>query len=156
MKAQAKFYHRKTDIPMISTASLPDIVFMLLFFFMVTTQLREQNPLVKTKLPKAEQAQELNKKLPILELYVGKPKDKVWGEEVRIFAEGRWLELKQLARFVAEFRDSFNVREAEQLVVNLRVDQETPMGIISDLKLQLREVNALKINYHTLTVSLPN
>lgn len=155
MKSQAKFIHRKSETPVISTVSLPDIVFMLLFFFMVTTQLREQNPLVKTQLPKAEQAQELNKKLPILELYVGKPKDKIWGNETRIFAEGRWLAIEELSQFVAEFRGGFNARESEQLVVNLRVDQETPMGIISDLKLQLREVNALKINYHTLTVSLP-
>jgi biopolymer transport protein ExbD len=59
----SKFKKKKGgDLPAISTASLPDIVFMLLFFFMVATVMRDNTLMVTNKLPAADQVQKLDKK----------------------------------------------------------------------------------------------
>ena len=62
----SKFTKKKSsELPAISTASLPDIVFMLLFFFMVVTVLRDSDLLVENKLPKADQVEKLKKELKL-------------------------------------------------------------------------------------------
>ena len=67
------------DIP---TAALPDIIFMLLFFFMVTTVLRETDIMVKQKLPKAAQLTKLERKSLVSYIYIGEPKQSsLFGKE---------------------------------------------------------------------------
>ena len=63
----------KKETPAISTASLPDIVFMLLFFFMVSTTMREVTLMVQNNMPLATQIAKLEKKSLVSNIYVGKP-----------------------------------------------------------------------------------
>jgi biopolymer transport protein ExbD len=146
----AKFAKKKNLTPAISTASLPDIVFMLLFFFMVTTRMREDNPLVKTQMPQATQIQEIQKQIPILNLYIGKPKLSQYGTEPMIFVEGRLIEAKQIPQIVDEFRSQLPENQRTKLLVNLKIDAEVGMGIINDVKSRLREAEALRINYQAV------
>ena len=122
-------FNKKKDggLPAISTASLPDIVFMLLFFFMVVTVMREDNKLVKNKLPDANQVEKLDKKNPISYIYMG----------------------EEIAIFISSERAALREETVPFLTVSLKVDKNTNMGIVDDVKQELRKVNALKINYTT-------
>ena len=58
-------------MPPISTASLPDVIFMILFFFMVSTTMRDQELLVRYKLPEATEVQKLEKKSLVSFIHIG-------------------------------------------------------------------------------------
>ncbi len=143
---------RKNEIPVISTASLPDIIFMLLFFFMVTTQLRKVEVRVETKLPAVWEVKKLEKKTLISYIYVGKPvkslREKL-GDSVRIQLNDAFSDVSDIPRFIAAERATKNSAEIPQMTVSLKIDEKAPMGIVTDIKQELRKCNALKINYST-------
>ena len=147
----SKFKKKKSgDLPAISTASLPDIVFMLLFFFMVATVMREDNLVVKNALPVADQVEKLEKKKPISFIYVGEPKNDKFGTESRMQLNDKFAELDQIADFVnAERAAILNPENIKFLTISMKVDKDANMGIVGDIKQELRKVNALKINYTT-------
>lgn len=135
----------------ISTASLPDIIFMLLFFFMVTTVLRESELLVENRLPGASQIQKLEKKSLVSFIYVGKPKDvQLYGTEPRIQANDAIISPKDIPQFVLQEKDKLDEAERDKIIISLKVDREAKMGIVSDVRQQLREANALKVNYSSV------
>lgn len=144
----SKFKKKKNETPMISTASLPDIVFMLLFFFMVTTVLRETTLLINNKVPRATQLQKLEKKSLVSFIYVGKPKEtNKYGTEPRIQVNDILIAPRDIPRFVFTEKDKLDEAERDKITISLKVDTETKMGIVSDIKQQLREADALKLNY---------
>ena len=148
----SKFKKKKGGyLPAISTASLPDIVFMLLFFFMVATVMRETSLKVANKLPVADQVEKLDKKNPISYIYAGKPSAnyKSFGTEPRIQLNDKFADVKDIAPFIAAERAALREELVPFLTVALKVDGETNMGLVSDIKQELRKVNALKINYTT-------
>ncbi|MDX1272198.1 biopolymer transporter ExbD [Bizionia paragorgiae] len=149
----SKFKKKKEGgLPPISTASLPDIVFMLLFFFMVATVIKEDNLLIENKLPSADQIEKLDKKNPVSYIYIGKPSanyvDK-FGSEARIQLNDKYAGVEDIAPFIAAERAALREELLPKLTVALKVDSEANMGIVSDVKQELRKVNALKINYTT-------
>ena len=139
------------ELPAISTASLPDIVFMLLFFFMVATVMRDSSLKIKNNLPSAAETEKLGQKNLIMFIYAGKPSDqyKSLGEEPKIQLNDKFAEINEIASFVAAERASKREAEIPQLIAALKVDKETNMGLISDIEQQLRKVGQLKINYTT-------
>lgn len=139
------------ELPAISTASLPDIVFMLLFFFMVATVMRDSSLKIKNNLPSAAETEKLGQKTLIMFIYAGKPSDqyKNMGEEPKIQLNDKFADLKEIAAFVASERASKRESEIPQLIAALKVDKETNMGLVSDIEQQLRKVGQLKINYTT-------
>jgi biopolymer transport protein ExbD len=146
----AKFSRKgKGGMPAISTASLPDIIFMLLFFFMVTTVMREVELKISVKTPEATEIKKLEKKSLVSYIYVGKPKNKSLGDEPRIQLNDQLARLNDIANYIIAEREARNEAEVPFLTTSLKVDKETKMGIVTDLKLELRKVNALKINYST-------
>ena len=131
----SKFKSKKDNaLPAVNTASLPDIVFMLLFFFMVVTVMREDTLKIENRLPQADQVEKLEKKYPISYIYAGKPAK---GYE-NLGAERAGVVREELVDF---------------LTVSLKVDKEANMGIVGDIKKELRKANALKINYSVATGS---
>ncbi len=83
----AKFKKERKGQERINTSALPDIIFMLLFFFMVTTVLREQDILVEQKIPQSTQLQKLQNKTLISYVFIGKPKNTgLYGSEPRVQA----------------------------------------------------------------------
>ncbi len=138
------------EVPAISTASLPDIIFMLLFFFMVTTVMREVELKIIVKLPKATELQKLEKKSLVSYIYIGKPQarfQKVFGTEPRIQLNDAFAEVKDVPQFIIKEREARNEKMIPLMTTSLKVDEDTKMGIVTDVKQELRKVNALKINY---------
>ncbi|TNJ44287.1 biopolymer transporter ExbD [Tamlana fucoidanivorans] len=148
----AKFNKKKKgDLPAISTASLPDIVFMLLFFFMVATVMRQNTLKIENNLPFADQVEKLDKKDLVMYIYAGKPSAnyKQFGTEARIQLNDDFASVSEIAAFIAAERASKREELVPFLTTALKVDKDANMGLIGDIKQELRKVNALKINYTT-------
>lgn len=137
--------------PKISTASLPDIVFMLLFFFMVVTVMRDTEQLVNIQYPKATELQKLEKKSLVSYIYVGPPTEKYqekFGTAPRIQLNDRIAnDEKEIPTFIVNERSQLDEKLQGKMTTSLKVDSGVKMGIISDIKQQLRRASALKINY---------
>jgi biopolymer transport protein ExbD len=148
----SKFKKKKDGgLAPINTASLPDIVFMLLFFFMVATVMREDTLKIKNSLPLADQIEKLDKKNPVSYIYIGKPSDnyKQFGTEARIQLNDNFADIKDVQAFIATERVALREELIPFLTVSLKVDKDANMGIVGDVKQELRKTNALKINYTT-------
>lgn len=149
----AKFTKKKSGgVPAISTASLPDVVFMLLFFFMTVTELRNDDLMVINRVPVANQLQKLDKKDPIIYIYAGKPSKQyqgIYGNAPKIQIEDKFVNVNEVSNSVLEQRDALRQELRNIFTTALKVDKETNMGIISDIKKQLRDINALKLVYIT-------
>jgi biopolymer transport protein ExbD len=137
-------------IPPISTASLPDVIFMILFFFMVSTTMREQELHLDYKLPKASEVQKLEKKSLVSYIHIGTP-NKQWlvqyGPATRIQLNDAFATAKDIGQFVAAERDKLSEHERAQMTIALKADANTAMGGITDIKQELRRANALKLSY---------
>lgn len=148
----SKFKNKKKgDLPAISTASLPDIVFMLLFFFMVATVMRDNNLLVKNDLPTANQVEKLKKDRTTF-IYMGKPSERYqskYGKEARIQINDKFTNLESVQTAITEARTKINEDLQDRFVVALKVDKEANAGLVSDVKQELRKINALKVMYVT-------
>jgi len=149
----SKFRKRgKKEQPAVNTASLPDIVFMLLFFFMVTTVMRETSLKVINVTPKATEVSKLERKSLVAYIYIGKPikaLQGVYGTAPRIQLNDAFEELEVIPMFVDMEKKDRDPKERNRITWSLKVDQDTKMGIVSEVKQALRKENALKINYST-------
>jgi len=148
----SKFKKKKGgELPAISTASLPDIVFMLLFFFMVATVMRQNTLMIENKLPQADQVEKLAKKDLVMYIYAGKPSQQYrnLGNQARVQLNDKFADISDIRRFIQEERASKREELIPFLTTALKVDVETNMGLVSDIKQELRKENALKINYTT-------
>lgn len=138
------------DTPPISTASLPDVIFMILFFFMISTTFREQEVLVKIQLPDASEVQKLEKKNLVSYIYIGQPIEAMqgrFGTAPRIQLNDSFRTPQDILEFVASERERRNEMERAQMTISIKGDVTTRMGIITDIKQELRRANALKISY---------
>lgn len=140
------------DVPAISTASLPDIVFMLLFFFMVSTTMREVTLMVNNGMPEARQFTKLEKKSLVSNIYIGKPKDQyvgIYGSEPRIQLNDKLSNVSEISAFVIAEQEARKEEDRNMITNNMKVDQFTKMGIVTDVKQELRKANSLRISYAT-------
>lgn len=150
----SKFKSKKDNsLPAVNTASLPDIVFMLLFFFMVVTVMREDNLLIENRLPQADQVEKLDKKYPISYIYAGKPARgyEKYGTEARLQLNDKLAEISEIQAFINAERAALREELVPKLTVSLKVDREANMGIVGDIKQELRKASAFRINYTTAT-----
>ncbi|MEP5256324.1 MULTISPECIES: ExbD/TolR family protein [Winogradskyella] len=138
----------KGELPAISTASLPDIVFMLLFFFMVATVMRDSSLMIENRLPSADQVEKLKKDRTIF-IYAGKPSSqyKQFGEEPRIQFNDAFITVEDVQSSVYQGISEMNEELQSKVVIGLKVDKETNAGLVSDIKQELRKANALKVMY---------
>ncbi|MBS0001388.1 MAG: biopolymer transporter ExbD, partial [Cyclobacteriaceae bacterium] len=132
------------EIPL---AALPDIIFMLLFFFMVTTVLRESDILVEQHIPQARELNKLERKSLVSYIYIGKPKKADLGSEPRIQLNDALAQPEDIQLFVNREKDKLTEVERDQITMALKVDRDVKMGIVVDVQQQLKEVNARKILY---------
>ena len=137
-------------LPPISTASLPDVIFMILFFFMVSTTMRDQELLVRYKLPDATEVQKLEKKSLVSYIHVGVPTlamQAKFGTAPKIQLNDSYKTTKDILDFVAGERDKLSEVDRSAMTICLKADGNTKMGIVADVKQELRRANALKISY---------
>ncbi len=137
-------------LPPISTASLPDVIFMILFFFMVSTTMREQELLVRYVLPQATEVQKLEKKSLVSYIHVGQPTIAMqakFGTASRIQLNDSYRTTRDILDFIAGERDKLSEADRSSMTIALKIDEKTKMGIVEDIKQELRRANALKISY---------
>ncbi|MCF0206340.1 MAG: biopolymer transporter ExbD [Bacteroidales bacterium] len=144
---------KKKTLGAISTASLPDIVFMILFFFMVSTTMREVELMIELRnsdMPTATEIKKLEKKSLVSYIYVGKPLpqyQKLYGTEPVIQLNSSFQKLNDIQDYVEAERNQRDEAERPFMTTSLKVHKDTEMGIVSDIKYELRKASALKINY---------
>lgn len=138
------------EVPPISTASLPDVIFMILFFFMVSTTMREVELLVIFKAPEATEVQKMEKKSLVSYIYIGPPtiaQQAKWGSSPRIQLNDSYRSAAEIGEFIASERDKLDEADRNSMTTCIKADRDTKMGIITDVKQELRRANALKISY---------
>jgi biopolymer transport protein ExbD len=136
-------------IPGINTGSMSDIIFMFLFFFMVITTIREVTLQVRLKPPMATEIQKLEKKSLVSYIYIGQPIKSALGNEARIQLNNAFASVGDIQAFVQSERASRDESEKNFITTALKVDMETRMGVVTDVKQELRKAGAFKINYST-------
>ncbi|MDD7552926.1 MAG: biopolymer transporter ExbD [Candidatus Cryptobacteroides sp.] len=140
----------KKEMPAITSSSLSDIVFMLLFFFMVTTQMRETENKVSVNVPEASEVVKLERKDLNSYINIGTPIRALqaqYGTEPRIQLNDSFKTTTDIRDFIAAERDSKSEADRQFMTVSIRADQDVRMGIVSDVKQELRRCSALKIMY---------
>lgn len=148
----SKFGKKKKGMPAVNTASLPDIVFMLLFFFMVTTTMRETDLRIENpRLPSATEIKKLEDKSLVSTIYVGKSKDPerdgVGYNKIQL--NDKIASADQVPAFIFSKRDKLAEAMHPFMTTSIKADKESNVGTITDIRLKLRDVNALKISYST-------
>ena len=141
---------RSKSQPAISTASLPDIVFILLFFFMVITKMRETELMVDVQVPQASELEKLEQKSLVHYIYIGRPQKRfqeIYGTAPRIQLDDKFATTADLALFVENHKQTVQPNLRKRITSSLRVDGDITMGIVQDVKTQLRKIGQLKLNY---------
>ena len=142
--------NNKKEVPAITSSSLSDIVFMLLFFFMVTTQMRETENKVVVKVPEASEVVKLERKDLNSYINIGTPIKSLqaqYGTDARIQLNDSFKTTDDIRDFIAAERESKSEADRQFMTVSIRADQDVRMGIITDVKQELRRCSALKIMY---------
>lgn len=138
------------EMPEMNTSSLPDLIFTILFFFMMVTSMREVTMMVKVQKPQASQIEKLARKSCTSFIYIGQPTDMLrgqYGSGTRIQLNDRYAESAEVYDFIMQDRASMAESDKPFYTVSLKVDHHTPMGVITDVKQVLRKAYALKIVY---------
>ncbi|HLF62169.1 MAG TPA: biopolymer transporter ExbD [Saprospiraceae bacterium] len=141
---------RGKSTPAISTASLPDIIFILLFFFMVVTVMRDAELKVSVSTPNATELTKLENKSLVNFLYIGKPLERfktIYGTKPRLQLGDKISEIHDIPIFLEKHRIKVSENQRPGISSSLRVDGNVTMGIVQDVKTELRKSNQLKINY---------
>lgn len=148
----SKFNKKKKGLPPINTASLPDIVFMLLFFFMVATTMRETSILVKNQLPTSTEVKKLSEKRLVSTIYVGASANTpngVTDAPDLIQLNDKIASVKDVRNFIYSERQDIPLAEQSAMTTLIKSDVNSTVGTITDIKKELREINALKVTYAT-------
>lgn len=137
-------------MPALNTSSLPDIIFMLLFFFMSVTSMKEVTYKVQIQNPQATELTKLEKKSLVRYIYVGQPTrefQKQFGTETRIQLDDAFADKNEIADYIINERSAMNESDQGKMTVSIKADKDTKMGVIADIKQELRKAYALKISY---------
>jgi biopolymer transport protein ExbD len=140
----------KRETPALATTSLPDIVFIFLFFFMMVTSMREVTLRVRITLPQATELTKLENKSLVRHIFIGRPtaaEQRLFGTETRLQIGDAFVDVSQVQDIIITERSAMREVDQAQMVVSIRADQDTRMGIITDVKQSLRRAYALRVNY---------
>ena len=146
----SKFKKKGKSMPAISTASLPDIIFMLLFFFMVVTVMRESELKVQVSVPQATELTKLEQKSLVNYIYIGRPTPKnqrIYGTSPRLQLGDKISDVKDIPLFLEQFKTQVPEKQRPRITSSIRVDGDVTMGIVQDVKTELRKQGQLRVNY---------
>ncbi len=124
-------------------ASMPDLIFTVLFFFMIVTHMRTETAKVRLEVPEGKELTKATNKRTITNLYIGKDKH----GQTRIQIGEHIVPLEMVGGAILSIRNGLDDEEIDLYTVNIRADRDTPMGLITDVKQELRNVGALNIRY---------
>lgn len=140
-KMQSKFHRSSRSMPGLNLASMPDLIFTVLFFFMLVTHMREDDLKIHYEVPAGTEVQKMEQKTAVVNLYVS-PEN---GGQIQI--DNQLVPLSGILPYLNNVRKNLSLENQERLTVSLKADKKTPMGMIADVKKELQKGFALKINY---------
>lgn len=135
------------EVPELNTSSMPDLVFAILFFFMVTVSMRSETLIVRFTLPTASEVQKLEKKSLVTYINIGIPLDPGLGIGTRMQLNDKLAEVSDIQDYIAQEKSRLNEADQQFMTVSIKADENTKMKYISDVKQALRKAYALKISY---------
>jgi len=141
---------RHNKVPGLNTSSLPDLIFTVLFFFIIVTQMRSVPVKVRYRVPAGTELTKLTKKSAVTYIYVGKPMKGMTGEKgkpVCIQLNDKYSDVSSVTDYVIEERSRMTPEDARIMSVSIKADRNTDMGTITDIKIALRQANVYRINY---------
>jgi biopolymer transport protein ExbD len=154
--------HRRHDVPALNTASLPDLIFTVLFFFMIVTHMRQVTLKVQYQVPTGTELTKLTKKSAVTYIYIGARSEEQGarsGEQGArsgdsfIQMNDKLVSVDEIQDYVIAERNTMSPEDASAMTVSIKADRMVPVGIITDVKQSLRKVNALRINYSAVSRS---
>lgn len=134
---------REREVPTLNMASLPDLIFTVLFFFMIVTHMRDVNLQVRYELPAGTEVRQLGHKASVVHIYVGRGAD----GEFHIQLNNELSTLTDIKAFLEAERSRMGSDDRARMTVSLKADRDVPMGIVSDIKRELQHCYALRFNY---------
>lgn len=147
-----RFQRQKRDrrLPELNMSSLPDLIFTVLFFFMIVTTMRSVPQKVRFQVPQGEELARFKKQPNTLYVFVGNPVNKVNGMEgdtIMVQVADRFVALDHLTAYVEKFKSELLPDEQEEMTVMLKIDERVNMRIVTEVKQALRKAGALKVHY---------
>lgn len=144
------FKRKDREVPGLNTASLSDLIFAVLFFFIIVTHMRQVQMKVEYKVPQGKELEKLTKKSTVSYIYIGKPirqMQSVVGTGTRIQLNDKFAEVSDIADYIRAERSRMSPEDLKKMTVSIKADRHTQMGIVTDVKQALRQSGAFKINY---------
>ncbi len=144
------FHRTHHRVPGLNTAALPDLIFTVLFFFMIVTHMRKQNVMVKYQVPQGTELTRLTKKSTVSYIYIGRPKSaqgEILSQKSHIQMNDKYVRADEVEDYVAAERNRMQPEDVDKMTVSIKADRHTPMGTITDVKQALRRARALRISY---------
>ena len=147
MKSLIRGDRRRRGVPSLNVASMPDLIFTVLFFFMIVTHMRSDEVKVRLEVPAGHEVKKLAGHPAVVNIYIGRgeriPKEQEW----QVQLNGNLVTPAEIPARIGDIRSKLSAENAERLTVSLRADKQAPMGLVSDVKQALQKSYALKINY---------
>ena len=144
------FNRRRYEVPGLNTASLPDLIFSVLFFFMIVTHMQKVAVKVQFRTPQGTELTRLTKKTAVTYIYIGKPEgnlQKTLGTATRIQLNDKFGNLDDVVDYISAERERMSPEDQQQMTVSVKADRTTKMSIIDNVKLALRKAKAYRISY---------
>ena len=141
-----RFRRPDHSVPELNMASLPDLIFTVLFFFMIVTHMRDVEKRVQYQVPSGTEVEKAVHKSSVAHIYIGKPMDGST-DDYCIQLNNQIATTHDIARFIEEERRRMSPEDQERMTVSIEADRDVPMGVIADVKEALQRSFALRINY---------
>jgi biopolymer transport protein ExbD len=139
MKMKSMIPRRSShELPGLNLASMPDLIFTVLFFFMIVTHMRDVEKKVRYEVPAGTEVRKMEQKTAVINLYLG---------EGGIQIDNDLVTLQGIVPYINQVRQGLSPENQERLTVSLKADKKTPMGLIADVKRELQKAYAVKVNY---------
>ena len=155
----SRFRQQQHDVPALNMAAMPDLIFTVLFFFILVTHMRDFKPQVRYDVPHGTQLEKTARRSNVVYLFLGKPVDdqgRVLSDETRIQLNDHFVTVDDIGREVSHARSQMSESDRQRMVVSIRADRDVEMGLLNDVKQQLRRVGALHVNYAGYSGLRPN
>ena len=153
------FGRREHEMPGLNTSSLPDLIFTVLFFFMIVTHMRQVTLKVAYQAPQGKQLTRLTKKSAVSYIYIGQPVSGLAGSaandssRVCVQLNDKLATPAEVMDYVLAEKRRMSAEDQRQMTVSIRADRQVPMGVVMDVKQALRQAKVLRVNYSAVEKS---
>lgn len=146
---------REHEVPELNMAALPDLIFTVLFFFMIVTHMRDVEKKVTYEVPAGQLTEQVGHQKNVIYIYIGRPADGKEGD-YRVQLGNNVAEPADIPAFIKAEHSQMSEEDQERMTVCIRADRGTPMSLVNEVKQKLREANALSVTYSAIAAPSPS